>query len=141
MSLAEELYKEVILDHYENPRNFGELKPAEIHEEGVNPLCGDQLEIYINMDGDIVKEIKFKGKGCSISQASSSMMTEAIEGKTRKEAMEIIHRFKTMITEDHKPDFENDLEDLNALYGVKKFPVRVKCAVLSWNTLEKALEV
>ena len=140
MSLAEELYKEVILDHYENPRNFGELDPCEIHEEGVNPLCGDELEIFINMDGDKVKEVRFKGKGCSISQASTSMMTEAIEGKSREEILDIVNRFKSMITEDHQPDFEDDLEDLNALYGVKKFPVRVKCAVLSWNTLEKALQ-
>jgi len=140
VSLAEELYKEVILDHYENPRNFGELDPCEIHEEGVNPLCGDELEIFINMDGDKVKEVRFKGKGCSISQASTSMMTEAIEGKSREEILDIVNRFKSMITEDHQPDFEDDLEDLNALYGVKKFPVRVKCAVLSWNTLEKALQ-
>ena len=139
MSLAEELYKEVILDHYENPRNFGELDPAHIHEEGVNPLCGDELEIFINMDGDKVKEIRFKGKGCSISQASSSMMTEAVEGKSKQEVLEIIKKFKAMITEESQPDFEDDLEELNALYGVKKFPVRVKCAVLSWNTLEKAM--
>ena len=139
MSLEDELYKEVILDHYENPRNFHELDPAEIHELGHNPLCGDELELYMNMDGDSIKEISFKGKGCSISQASTSMMMEVMEGKNKEEVKEIIRKFKGMIMEDQEADFEGDLEDLNALNGVKKFPVRVKCAILAWNTLEKAL--
>ena len=140
MSLEDELYKEVILDHFENPRNFGVLNPAQIHEQGMNPLCGDELELYMNMEGDNIREISFKGKGCSISQASTSMMMEAAEGKSDKEMYDIIRRFKEMIMEDAEPDFEGDLEDLNALNGVKKFPVRVKCAVLAWNTLEKALK-
>lgn len=140
MSLSDELYKEVILDHYENPRNFYVLANANKQEKGVNPLCGDEFELYLLFDGDTIKEASFQGKGCSISQASGSMMTELIQGKTKSEALTLIEKFKGMILEDKTPDFSDDEADLEALNGVKKYPVRVKCAVLSWNTLDKALK-
>ena len=140
MSLSDELYKELILDHFENPRNFGVLNPTTLHEKGVNPLCGDEFELFINLEGNLIKEARFQGKGCSISQASASMMTELIEGKTKEEALLLIEKFKGMILEDKEPDFDEDESDLEALNGVKKYPVRVKCAVLSWNTLDKALK-
>ena len=140
MSLSSDLYKDVILDHFENPRNFGSIENAQIHEKGVNPLCGDELEIFMNIENGIVTEIKFQGKGCSISQSSASMMVEAIEGKTKEEAIGLIGKFKGMILEDKEPDFIEEYEDLCSLNGVKKYPVRVKCAVLPWNTLEKAIQ-
>lgn len=140
MSLSDELYKEVILDHYEHPRNYYVLANSTIHERGVNPLCGDEFELYITFEGDVIKEASFQGKGCSISQASGSMMTELIQGKTKTEAFALIEKFKGMILEDKTPEYSDDEADLEALNGVKKYPVRVKCAVLSWNTLDKALK-
>ena len=140
MSLSDELYKEVIRDHYEHPRNYYVLANATIHERGVNPLCGDEFELYISFEGDVIKEASFQGKGCSISQASGSMMTELIQGKTKTEAFALIEKLKGMILEDKTPEYSDDEADLEALNGVKKYPVRVKCAVLSWNTLDKALK-
>jgi nitrogen fixation NifU-like protein len=140
VSLSDELYKEVILDHYEHPRNYYVLANSTIHERGVNPLCGDEFELYIAFEGDVIKEASFQGKGCSISQASGSMMTELIQGKTKTEAFALIEKFKGMILEDKTPEYSDDEADLEALNGVKKYPVRVKCAVLSWNTLDKALK-
>jgi nitrogen fixation NifU-like protein len=140
VSLSDELYKEVILDHYEHPRNYYVLANSTIHERGVNPLCGDEFELYIAFEGDVIKEASFQGKGCSISQASGSMMTELIQGKTKTEAFALIEKFKGMILEDKTPEYSDDEADLAALNGVKKYPVRVKCAVLSWNTLDKALK-
>lgn len=140
VSLSDELYKEVILDHFENPRNYYVLANSTVHERGVNPLCGDEFELYLNFDGDVIKEASFQGKGCSISQASGSMMTELIQGKTKTEAFALIEKFKGMILEDKTPEYSDDEADLAALNGVKKYPVRVKCAVLSWNTLDKALK-
>ena len=140
MSLSDELYKEVILDHYEHPRNYYVLANSTIHERGVNPLCGDEFELFIAFEGDVIKEASFQGKGCSISQASGSMMTELIQGKTKTEAFALIEKFKGMILEDKTPEYSDDEADLEALNGVKKYPVRVKCAVLSWNTLDKALK-
>jgi len=140
VSLSDELYKEVILDHYEHPRNYYVLANSTVHERGVNPLCGDEFELYIAFEGDVIKEASFQGKGCSISQASGSMMTELIQGKTKTEAFALIEKFKGMILEDKTPEYSDDEADLEALNGVKKYPVRVKCAVLSWNTLDKALK-
>ncbi len=140
MSLSDELYKEVILDHYEHPRNYYVLANSNLHEKGVNPLCGDEFELFLNFEGDTIKEASFQGKGCSISQASGSMMTELIQGKTKTEAFALIEKFKGMILEDKSPEYSDDEADLAALNGVKKYPVRVKCAVLSWNTLDKALK-
>ncbi|HMW08317.1 MAG TPA: SUF system NifU family Fe-S cluster assembly protein [Leptospiraceae bacterium] len=140
MSLSDELYKEVILDHFENPRNYYVLANPNVRERGVNPLCGDEFELFLSFDGDKIKEASFQGKGCSISQASGSMMTELIQGKTKEEAFTLIEKFKGMILEDKDPNYSDEEADLEALNGVKKYPVRVKCAVLCWNTLDKALK-
>ncbi|PJZ58970.1 Fe-S cluster assembly sulfur transfer protein SufU [Leptospira barantonii] len=139
MSLSDSLYKEVILDHYQNPRFRGKLEPADLFEHGINPLCGDELELTINLNGDTIVDVRVTGKGCSISQASGSMMAESIRGKTVAEAENILSRFKNMFLEDRDPKFEEELEDLESMESVKKIPARIKCAVLPWNTLERAL--
>ena len=141
----EELYREVILDHYRNPRHRGSLESPDAHAEGVNPLCGDELTIDLNFDGDSVSDVAIEGQGCSISQASASMMSEAILGKSRAEIDDLAHRFKAMmeIVEGDTgidPDRPGAaLGDLEALQGVRKFPVRIKCADLPWTTLVEAL--
>ena len=140
MSLRDDLYKEVILDHYENPRNYGVLNPCSIHEKGANPLCGDELELYLILKDGTVEDIMFSGKGCSISQSSGSMMTELVKGKTKVDALSIMGKFKKAILEDSDEIFSEEEADLESLLGVKKYPVRVKCAVLAWNTLEQALK-
>ncbi|EMY77793.1 SUF system FeS assembly protein, NifU family [Leptospira weilii serovar Ranarum str. ICFT] len=139
MSLSDSLYKEVILDHYQNPRFRGKLEPADLSEHGINPLCGDELELTINLDGDKIADVRVTGKGCSISQASGSMMAESIRGKTVSEAENILSRFKNMFLENQDPGFDEELEDLESMEAVKKIPARIKCAVLPWNTLERAL--
>ncbi len=137
MSL-DELYREVILDHYSHPRNRGVADPADVIREGANPLCGDELRVSLRVRDGIVEEIRSEGKGCSISQASASMMTELVKGKRVDEAARLIAAFKAMMHGEAPP--EDVLGDLEALQGVRKFPVRVKCATLSWVTLEMALE-
>ena len=140
MSL-DELYRDVILDHYSHPRNRGVAQPADAVREGANPLCGDEIRVSLRVRDGIVDDVRFEGKGCSISQASASMMTEQIKGKPVAEANRLIAAFKAMM---HTPTgaepAADDLGDLVALSGVRKFPVRVKCATLSWITLELALE-
>ena len=139
----EDLYREIILDHYKSPRNRGTLEPPAIRTEGHNPLCGDEIEVYISVNNDIVSDIKISGQGCSISQSSASMMSAAIKGKPIAEVRALIHRFKHMMSiEDlEEPDTSAPLGDLEALQGVVKFPVRIKCAVLAWNTLAEGLDV
>jgi nitrogen fixation protein NifU and related proteins len=139
----EDLYREIILDHYKSPRNRGTLEPPAVRTEGHNPLCGDEIEVYIAVDNDIVSDIKISGQGCSISQSSASMMSAAIKGKPVAEVRALIHRFKHMMSiEDvEEPDTSAPLGDLEALQGVVKFPVRIKCAVLAWNTLAEGLDV
>ncbi len=137
MSL-DELYREVILDHYTHPRNRGVLEPADITRDGANPLCGDELRISLRVRGGIVEDIRFQGKGCSISQASASMMTEQVKGKPVEEVVRLIAAFKAMMH--GEAPAADSLGDLEALQGVRKFPVRVKCATLSWVTLELALD-
>lgn len=154
----EDLYREIILDHYRNPRNRGELESPPAHRaEGFNPLCGDEIVVTLLTDGDVVSDIRIGGQGCSISQSSASMMSAAVKGKTVGEARELIKAFKAMMsiheaelddTEGHEhgddtavtPDPAVKLGDLEALRGVVKFPVRIKCATLSWNTLANALD-
>lgn len=146
----EDLYREIILDHYRTPRNRGELDPPAIKADGHNPLCGDEITVYLDLDtstgtGDdaIIRDIKIGGQGCSISQSSASMMTQAMLGKPVGEVRARIRRFKTMMgiegIDEVPSDADIDLGDLEALQGVVKFPVRIKCAVLSWNTLAQAL--
>jgi nitrogen fixation protein NifU and related proteins len=141
----EDLYREIILDHYRNPRNRGELETPPAHmAEGHNPLCGDEITIYAQVENGILTDIKVSGQGCSISQSSASMMSQAVKGKSLAEVQALVHRFKVMmsIAEDPEdgPLVEVKLGDLEALQGVVKFPVRIKCAVLSWNTLLQALQ-
>ncbi|TGK12328.1 SUF system NifU family Fe-S cluster assembly protein [Leptospira fletcheri] len=140
MSLSDELYKEVLLDHYQNPRNYGEIIYPDLHEEGVNPLCGDEVELFIRLDGDVISEIRFRGKGCSISQASASMLTECLLGKNLSEAKRLLRELKANLLEDKKSNYAEEYSDLDSLEAVKKLPARIKCAVLPWNTLEKAVE-
>ncbi len=145
----EDLYKEIILDHYKNPRNQGELSvPPAIMEEGFNPLCGDEVKVYVLTDGDLIKDIRIDGQGCSISQASGSMMAESVIDKTLEEAKNLIERFKEMMSvhesnmdseELSEDNDENSLGDLQALKGVVKYPVRIKCATLGWNTFDQII--
>lgn len=134
----DDLYREVILDHYSHPRNKGELPDPDIKVEGANPLCGDELSIYVKLDGGRVADVRFVGRGCSISQASASMMTEQIKGKTIDEARALAGRFKAMMQ--GEPVSQDELGELMALQGVRKFPVRVKCASLSWVALEQGMD-
>jgi nitrogen fixation NifU-like protein len=141
----EELYREVILDHYRNPRNRQPLSDPDAAAEGVNPLCGDEVSIQLNFDDDRVREVSVRGHGCSISQSSGSMMSEAIKGLTRIEMAELSAKFHHMLTADNG-DGGTDPErpgaflgDLEALQGVRRYPVRIKCAALPWTTLDQAL--
>ena len=138
MSL-EDLYKEVILDHYRTPRNKGRLDPHDVALERNNPLCGDEIELFLKFDGENLQEIAFDGKGCSISQASASMMTEKVKGLSVKDASELAATIKAMMAGESEGD-PNALGDLVSLKGVVKYPVRIKCALLGWNTLVEAIE-
>jgi nitrogen fixation NifU-like protein len=135
----DELYRELILDHYRSPRNHEPLESPDVVAEGYNPLCGDEIEIHLSFAGDAIEKIAFRGHGCSISQASGSMLTIAVKGKSTDEARGLIESFKRMMTD---PDSEppEELGDLEALQGVAKFPVRVKCATLAWHALEDGLD-
>jgi len=140
MSELSDLYQEVILEHNKNPRNFREIPEADKKALGNNPLCGDALQVYVAMDGDKVADVAFKGSGCAISKASASMMTQAVKGKSREEADVLFDEFHRMVT--GKLDIEQDenhLGKLRIFAGVLEFPARVKCASLSWHTLNAAL--
>jgi nitrogen fixation NifU-like protein len=135
----EELYQEVILDHSRRPRNFGALPNADVLVHGDNPSCGDEIHLGIHFDPDgKLAEIKFSGQGCAISQASASMMTLKLKGKTRSEAAELCRTFKNLVTGEASPE-SRALGDLQLLQGVRKFPQRVKCAMLAWRAVEQAL--
>jgi nitrogen fixation protein NifU and related proteins len=135
----EELYKEVILDHYRSPRNKGRLDPHDVALERNNPLCGDEIEVFVKFDGESVEGVMFDGKGCSISMASASMMSERVQGLSVKDAGELAETIKRMMAGEEDGDPEQ-LGDLVSLKGVVKYPVRIKCALLGWNTLLEALE-
>lgn len=135
----EDLYKEVILDHYRAPRNKGRLDPHDVLLERNNPLCGDEIELFLKFDGDTLEGISFDGKGCSISLASTSMMTEKVKGLSMKDAREVTESIKAMMAGEEEGD-PNDLGDLVSLKGVVKYPVRIKCALLGWNTLLEGLD-
>ena len=158
----EDLYREIILDHYRSPRNRGELpSPPAYRVEGYNPLCGDEVIVYLDLDGDQLSDLKIAGQGCSISQSSASMMSAAVKGKTLPEVRNLIRAFKGMMSiHEHRLDGDAEaddgrdagdaeiaaapsdvkLGDLEALQGVVKFPVRIKCATLSWNTLQQGID-
>ena len=137
-----ELYQEVILDHSKHPRHFGELPTATHNAEGHNPLCGDRVKIHLFVDKDKIADVAFEGKGCAISQASASLMTDLIKGKTLAEAQALIQRFHGMVTSEDEPA-QRDTEGLGKttiLAGVREFPACVKCATLAWHTMKSALE-
>jgi nitrogen fixation NifU-like protein len=141
MSELSELYQQVILDHNKKPRNFHELEGANRTAEGFNPLCGDQLTVYMLMDEGVVKDLSFVGTGCAISKASASMMTQAVKGKTREEAQVLFDEFHRMVTgELDEGREENHLGRLKIFAGVRDYPARVKCASLPWHTMHAALE-
>ena len=156
MNGLEDLYREIILDHYRNPRNRGELETPPAHRvEGFNPLCGDEIVLYLDVnDAGVIEEVRITGQGCSISQSSASMMTAGIKGKTVDEVRALTRSFKSMMSV-HESTLDSngqpvdeiiegdpgvDLGDLEALRGVVKFPVRIKCATLAWNTLSQCLD-
>ena len=140
MSDLRELYQEVILDHNKHPRNFGELEGADRHADGYNPLCGDRLAVYLNLDGNVITDVNFLGSGCAISKASASLMTDAVKGKTVAEARELFDQFRAMVTDDAaNPDSET-LGKLAVFAGVRDYPTRVKCASLAWHTLRAAFD-
>lgn len=140
MSELSDLYQEVILEHNKNPRNFREISDADQYADGKNPLCGDALRVYVSLDGDTVTDVAFKGSGCAISKASASMMTQAVKGKSKEEAEKTFDEFHRMVTGDLDIETdENDLGKLKIFAGVLEFPARVKCASLSWHTLNAAL--
>ena len=172
MAGLDQLYKEIILDHYRNPRNQGELPPPATKTEGFNPLCGDEIELYVVIEDGVVTDISIGGQGCSISQASASMMSTAVKGKSVDDALGLTEKFKAMMSiptagADADSEVDEDavaaakasasdadlgavvgdtvgpdreMGELSALQGVKKFPLRIKCATLSWNTLLEAIE-
>jgi nitrogen fixation NifU-like protein len=134
------LYEEVILDHNRSPRNWGELPGATHRAEGHNPLCGDQLTLWLALDGDVIREARFEGEGCAISKASASMMTQAVRGKTTAEAEALWGRFHDLVTGKTPAAGEDKaLGSLRAFGGVARFPMRVKCATLAWHALREAL--
>jgi nitrogen fixation NifU-like protein len=141
MSELSELYQQVILDHNKKPRNFLKLEDANRVAEGFNPLCGDQLTVYLRLDEGVVREVSFVGSGCAISKASASMMTQALKGKTREEAQALFEEFHGMVTGEFDEEAEpNSLGRLKIFSGVRDYPARVKCASLSWHTMRAALE-
>jgi nitrogen fixation protein NifU and related proteins len=139
MSELSDLYQEVILDHNRRPRNYRSIPAPSHHAEGYNPLCGDRLKLFLQVDGDRITDVAFQGSGCAISKASASLMTDAVKGHTLVEALDLFGRFHAMVTT--PPDRAvADLGKLSVLAGVREFPIRVKCASLAWHTLKAALE-
>lgn len=141
MPLTDELYRETILDHYHNPRNQGEIENPSAKVEGTNPMCGDEITLYINVDSGKIQDMKLHSRGCSINMASGSMMSEAVKGKSLEDASNTLNLFKKMMLEKEAVTLPEELEDLESLEGVKKYPVRIKCALLPWNALLEALRI
>lgn len=133
----DELYQSIILDHNRRPQNFRQMADATGHAEGVNPMCGDQLTVWLRVDGDRVADVSFQGSGCAISKASASLMTQAVKGKTREEAENLFAAFHALVT---GHGGEKSLGSLDALSGVSRFPLRVKCASLAWHAMKSALQ-
>lgn len=140
MTDLRELYQQVILDHSRSPRNFKALEDASCHAEGMNPLCGDEITVYLRLEGDVIREVSFTGTGCAISKASASMMTAGVKGKTMAEARALFEKFHRLLTERDVTPESLGLGSLAAFAGVRDFPIRVKCATLAWHTLQAALD-
>jgi nitrogen fixation NifU-like protein len=134
-----DLYQDVILDHNKRPRNFRSIPEADAQLDGYNPLCGDRLTLFVKMEGDTVADVSFQGQGCAISTASASLMTEAVKGKSKAEAMQVFTQFIDLVTRKGSPDAKV-LGKLKVFSGVGEFPARVKCATLCWHTLQSALQ-
>ncbi|RCW66973.1 Fe-S cluster assembly sulfur transfer protein SufU [Saliterribacillus persicus] len=134
------LYRQVIMDHYKNPRNRGSLTDESVTIDMNNPTCGDRIQIHLHVEDDIVQEAKFEGEGCSISLSSASMMTQAIKGKTVEQAMQMSQIFSDMMLGKDVDEMDIDLGDIQALQGVAKFPARIKCATLAWKAMEKGVD-
>ena len=139
MDELRELYQQVILDHNKNPRNYHEMPNATSKIEGYNPLCGDHYTVFLQVDGDTIKDVSFTGNGCAISKASASVMSTTIKGKTKDEAGQLFETFHRLVTGDSSSLSAADLGRLAAFSGVSEFPARVKCATLAWHTLRSAL--
>jgi len=139
MDELRELYQQVILDHNKNPRNYHEMPNATSKVDGYNPLCGDHYTVFLNVDGDVIKEVSFTGNGCAISKASASVMSTTVKGKTKDEAERLFDTFHRLVTGDASGLSAADLGRLAAFSGVSEFPARVKCATLAWHTLRSAL--
>ncbi|MGA3293903.1 MAG: Fe-S cluster assembly sulfur transfer protein SufU [Candidatus Acidiferrales bacterium] len=140
MSDLRDLYQDVILEHSKAPRNYREIAAANHKAEGYNPLCGDRFTVYLDMEGDSIRDISFQGSGCAISKASASMMTQSVKGKTKAEAEQLFKRFHDLVTGHAPANDGGELGKLAVFSGVSEFPVRVKCATLAWHTLHAALE-
>lgn len=140
MSDLRDLYQEVILDHNKHPHNFGELNGADRHADGFNPLCGDKLVVYVNIDGETITDVSFVGSGCAISKASASLMTDAVKGKTVTEARGLFEEFLSLVTDDNSQIDLDAIGKLAVFEGVRDYPTRVKCASLAWHTLRAAVE-
>lgn len=140
MSSLTELYQNVILEHNRSPRNYRVMDDADRHAEGNNPLCGDQLTVWLKLDGDVIRDVSFQGLGCAISRASASLMTAAVKGKSRREADELFERFHRMVTGKSESADPETLGKLAVFSGISEYPIRVKCASLPWHTLKAALE-
>jgi len=132
----EELYQSIILDHNRRPQNFRAMPAASAHADGINPMCGDQLTVWLHMNGDVIDDVSFQGSGCAISKASASLMTQAVKGKTRAEAEKLFDSFHGLVTGQGGGE---ELGKLKAFSGVSKFPLRVKCATLAWHALKSAM--
>ena len=136
-----DLYQEVILEHSKAPRNFRQLQSANHHAEGFNPLCGDRLTVYVQLDGDSIRDISFQGSGCAISKASASMMTQSVKGRTKQEVAALFENFRRLVTgQSDTSNNQPDLGKLTVFSGVSEYPVRAKCATLPWHTLRAALQ-
>lgn len=134
----DDLYQEILFDHYKHPRNHGVLERPDVHLDAKNPFCGDEITIDFTLEDGRIQEIRFQGQGCVISQASVSLLTESVKGKTLQEAQEVVDQFSRLIKGEIE-ELDPDLEELMAMQGVSAFPTRVKCALLAWNTLKKAI--
>ncbi len=139
MTDMNDLYQELILDHNARPRNYGALNPCTHQAEGVNPLCGDHIVVYVLVENNVVQNIRFEGSGCAISKSSASLLTESVKGKTLDETKHLFEQFHCLLT-DKSSSAETSLGKLSAFAGVKEFPMRVKCATLAWHTLKAALD-
>ncbi len=140
MSALGDLYQEVILHHSRSPRNFGCLEAANRAADGHNPLCGDRVHLTLDLEDGVIRDVRFEGEGCAICTASASVMTDALKGKTEEEARALFDAFHALVTGEAPPEEAGDLGKLEVFSGVSEFPMRVKCAMLAWRTLEAALK-